>query len=108
MSEMRLFDVPAVPILTPRQQRAYDAIVAAGFDGLYTDELGAVLHPHDDDERCDFCGSSGQEVGKALRAKGLVQQRRRKAAGGDSVLVWTVAGRLDKPRVVRPGEGIPF
>jgi len=30
--------------LKPRQQAALDAITAAGYDGLHTDELGAHVH----------------------------------------------------------------
>jgi hypothetical protein len=76
---------------TERQQRAYDAIAAAGWDGLHTDEVGQAAHQH---ELCEWCGSAGMELGKALRAKGLVQQRRRKGPAGDIWMVWTVAGKI--------------
>jgi hypothetical protein len=96
----RLFDVPPIQKLTDRQQRALAAITVAGFDGLHTDELGAILHAgtytHALHDRCTFCGAAGNEVGKALRKKGLVQQRRRRAVGGDTYMVWTVAGKLSR------------
>jgi hypothetical protein len=98
---LQLFDVPATPRLTDRQQCALDAICAAGWEGLHTDELGALAHGHGPEQRCQWCGSAGQELGKALRAKGLVRQRRRKAPNGDTVTVWTVAGRLPAPEAVR-------
>jgi hypothetical protein len=100
VSEQRLFDPgPANGNLTDRQQRALDLITAAGYAGLMTDELGAALHypKHGLNDRCEFCGATGHEVGAALRARGLVQQRRRRAPGGDVYTVWTVAGDLRKP-----------
>jgi hypothetical protein len=107
----RLFDLPPASKLTDRQTVALTAITTAGYDGLHTDEVGAAVHHWQGKhpgETCEWCPSVGKEIGRRLRELGLVQQRRRKAPGGDSVLVWTVAGRLDKPRVVRPGDGIPF
>jgi hypothetical protein len=48
MSEaLQLFPLP--PHLTDRQQRALDAITAAGHDGLTSDELGQALHQHGGD-----------------------------------------------------------
>jgi hypothetical protein len=111
---LQLFDVPAVPRLTERQARANEAIKQAGYDGLHTDEVGAVVHGHADGATCQWCGSAGAELGRALRAKGLVQQRRRKAPNGDSVTVWTVAGKLPPPTAERDNgsafnrDGIPF
>lgn len=98
MTADRLFDIPPAAQLTDRQQTALAAITAAGYDGLHTDELGAHIHAwqgkHAADERCDFCGSVGRELGKRLRELGHAQQRRRKAPNGDTVTVWTVTGRL--------------
>lgn len=89
----RLFDLPAEPRLTERQQRALDLIEAAGWDGLRTDELGAALHhpKHGLNERCEFCTSAATEVGSALRRKGLVCQRRRRDSNGLVFTVWTTA-----------------
>lgn len=99
---MQLFDVPEEPKLTERQKHALEKITDAGFDGLHTEELGAIVHAftgkHPSETLCEWCGSAGLEVGKALRGKQLVQQRKRKSAGGDAVMVWTVAGKLDPPR----------
>lgn len=98
---LHLFDLPRATRLTDRQQHALEAITNAGYDGLHTDELGAIVHTftgkHDAEGLCEWCGAAGQEVGNALRGK-LVQQRRRKAVGGDTVMVWTVAGKLTPPR----------
>lgn len=109
---LHLFDLPPASNLTDRQTVALTAITAAGYDGLHTDELGAHVHAwqgkHPADETCEWDGSVGRELGVRLRELGLVQQRRRKAPGGDFVLVWTVAGRLDKPRVVPRYDDIPY
>jgi hypothetical protein len=102
IEQLALVDVPAVPKLTPRQQRGYDAIQAAGWDGLTSDEVGARVHEHQDDDRCIYCGTAGAEVGRSLRAKKLAQQRRRKAIGGDLYMVWTIAGDLKKPAATPP------
>lgn len=103
MSEaMQLFETPDEPRLTDRQAHALNAIREAGAAGLHTDELGAAVHAftgkHASDTLCEWCPQAGIEVGRALRQKGLAQQRRRKAPGGDTVTVWTVAGKL--PRAV--------
>lgn len=107
---LHLFALPPATKLTGRQQTALDAITAAGYDGLHTDEVGAAVHAwqgkHSADERCEWCGSVGQELGSRLRDLEWVQQRRRKAAGGDVVTVWTVAGRLVRP--VADRGFIPF
>lgn len=108
MTADRLFQIEPTPQLTARQQHALDAITAAGWDGLHTDEIGAHVHAwqgkHPAGERCEWDGSVGREMGNALRAKGLVQQRRRKQPGGDLVLVWTVAGKLVRPQVERADQ----
>ena len=105
--QLTLVDVPAVPKLTERQQRALDLLEQAGYDGLTSDDLGAKMHQHGDDDRCQFCGSTGNELGRALRSKGLVQQRRRRAPGGDHYMVWTVVGKLDAPRDEKP-TSVPY
>lgn len=105
---LQLFAVEPTVKLTDRQTVALDAIAAAGYDGLHTDEIGAHVHAwqgkHSAGERCEWDGSLGRELGTALRAKGLVQQRRRKQPGGDLVLVWTVAGKLVAPSVERADQ----
>lgn len=110
-AQPHLFDPPPATRLTDRQQTALDAITAAGYDGLHTDEVGAHVHAwrgkHAADETCAWCPSVGSELGKRLRHLGLVQQRRRKAPGGDTVTVWTVAGKLPRP-VERDNGFIPF
>jgi hypothetical protein len=109
-AQLALIDVAAQPRLTDRQQHALQTIQQAGWAGLHTDELGAHIHDwqrkHSSDETCEWCATSGLEVGRALRAKGLVQQRRRKAPGGDTVMVWTVSGRL--PRASSDSNEIPY
>jgi hypothetical protein len=104
MTADRLFDLPPTTRLTDRQAHALEKITDAGYDGLHTDELGAIVHAftgkHPADQLCEWCGSAGLEVGKALRGKALVQQRRRKSVGGDAVMVWTIAGKLNPPRAV--------
>lgn len=75
---------PAPRPLTDRQEAALAFIAAAGDDGLSSDDLGAHVHQwnrdqgrrgHDSDTRCTWCGSTGKELGAALRARGLVYQQ---------------------------------
>ena len=80
--------------LTERQQRAYDAIVAAGWDGIGNYDLGCAIGSH-----TDWATTNGNDVGRALKRKKLVQQRRR---GGR--MVWTVAGDLERPGAPQPGD----
>jgi hypothetical protein len=98
MSALQLFDPgPAIGALTERQNRAYEAIKETGWGGLHTEEVGQAVHQHPGDSMCEWCPSAGMELGRALRAKGLVRQRRRSAPNGDTVTVWTVAGKLPPP-----------
>lgn len=110
MSEqLTLVDVPAAPTLTSRQQRALDLITRSGHQGLESDELGAHFHRHPADQRCRFCATTGRELGRRLRADGLVQQRRRQRPAGDPYTVWTVAGKLDQPEQAGPKPGsVPY
>lgn len=98
--QLRIVDLPAdLATLTERQRRAFDGVDAAGWDGLTTDEIGALLHhpKHSLNDRCAFCGSAGAEMTRALRAKGLVRQRRRRAPGGDIYVVWTTTDATETP-----------
>lgn len=104
MTELQLFDPgPASYGLTDRQQRAYDGIKAAGVDGLTSDEIGALLHQpkHGLTDRCEFCGSAGAEVARALRNRGLIRQRRHSTPGGGFYMVWTDTDATE----ARPGPG---
>lgn len=96
-----LGDVPVDPNvkLTGRQRLALEHI--AKFDRLASDELGAFLHEerrsrtgrgHDRDERCEYCGDEGSQMGAALRAKGLVRYSRGAGTGDDSA-GWYVVDR---------------
>jgi hypothetical protein len=93
--QLRLID-PDPPALTERQQYVLEAIARAGEEGLYTEEVGALLHArnrrHGEDERCDYCGRDGRGVAEELKRKGRVAQRARPTR-------WVVAGT---PRVKRP------
>lgn len=87
MSEqLRIVDEP--PALTERQEYVLERITAAGADGLFSDEIGAVLHArkhlsmmagrlynHAADDRCEYCGRDGRGVALELKAKGRVVQR---------------------------------
>jgi hypothetical protein len=92
--QLALIDVPVIPVLTDRQQRIFDAIEHAGYDGLFTEELGALEHQrlgkHRADQTCAFCGMSGKSVARELANKGLIVQRRKPTR-------WTVAGKITKP-----------
>jgi hypothetical protein len=71
-ADLALFQTDPEPVLTARQQRAYDYLAA--HDGVTADEVGAYLHgqrdrnPHGMDTRCDWCGRDGLQV---LRSKAL-------------------------------------
>jgi len=87
---VRLFDPgPADErSLTPRQRQGLAAVRAAGWDGLTSNELGQILHAHPRGDSCGFCDSAANEVGSALRSKGLVERRGRRAANGVLYYVW--------------------
>lgn len=77
--------------LTDRQRLALDYIAAN--QPVSSDELGAVLHAdrvarggrgHVVDVRCTYCADEGSDMGRALKAKGLVFRPRK---GG-----WQLAG----------------
>jgi hypothetical protein len=79
-AQLALVDVPVVPSLTPRQQRALEVVQAAGSNGIHADELGAILHEeygrHSRDQRCQYDGSNGRQLLDRLKKDGLVKQRR--------------------------------
>lgn len=85
--QLRLLDDPKKP-LTDRQAYVLERITAAGSEGLYAEEIGAILHArkhlstmsarvynHDADDRCDYCGRDGRGVALELKKKGRVVQR---------------------------------
>lgn len=97
---------PAVK-LTERQRFALDLISDLG--PIPDDELGAHMHErkgrHSAEVRCTFCGSDGRSIGKELRRKGLVKQRRSEG--------WYVPGRKSQRAPEGSGynpatEPIPF
>lgn len=71
------------PVLTDRQRLALEYVGA--HQPVAAVELGAVLHEdraarggkgHSAAEHCAYCSDEGRAMGRALRAKGLVQERR--------------------------------
>lgn len=88
---------PAIS-LTARQRYALETIEKLG--PIPSDELGAWMHErrgkHDAGVRCQWCGDDGKGIGKELRRKGLVKQRR-----GEG---WV---RVGKPAQAREGEYDP-
>lgn len=90
--QLQLVQIPAVRTLTDRQQHLADAIHAAGWTGVTSDELGAHDHArlrkHDADDRCVYCAPDGRRLGTELRDKKLVKQSRRKREAGDPYTVW--------------------
>lgn len=100
------------PKLTVRQQRALDHVQARGAAGIHADELGALMHAdhHPPDARCDYCGTTGNELLRTLRRKGLVRYRRgRDALAG----YWQAVGaattsELQPPGMLRDDEALPF
>lgn len=77
-----LFKPPApVPItdrMTPHQRTAWQMVTSTP-GGVYADEIGARVHSHSDDERCNFCGTQGMAICRSKALRGLVI--RRKATG---------------------------
>lgn len=74
-------DVPSTPKLTAKQQHALEILIAAGPEGVTPRFLGAQIHAtwkakHTATDRCDFCGTEGTGLLKALRRKGVARQRR--------------------------------
>jgi hypothetical protein len=113
-AQLALVDVPVVPSLTPRQQRALEVVQAAGVDGIHADELGAALHAeyrkHALEARCMWCGATGQSILKALKAKGLVRYRRgnRERAGFWIHVDAPQAAVVASPGMLGPDEALPF
>jgi len=87
---VRLFDPgPADErALTPRQRQGLAAVRAAGWAGLTSNELGQILHQHPRGDSCGFCDSAANEVGSALRSKGLVERRGRRDGNRVLYYVW--------------------
>lgn len=85
--------------LTARQRFALEQVAA--HQPIPSVELGALLHEeralrggsgHTAGEACDWCATEGRNMGKALRAKGLVRERR--GAG------WVLVGFKGSTRIV--------
>lgn len=98
----RLFDPgpPDETSLTDRQKRALYAIRGAGWDGLTSEDIGALIHypKHELRDTCPFCQSTGHELGAALRQRGLVRQRRKESLLGRLFMVWVdVHAKADRP-----------
>jgi len=87
---VRLFDPgPADErTLTGRQRQGLAAVRAAGWAGLTSNELGQILHQHPRGDSCGFCDSAANEVGSALRSKGLVERRGRRDGNRVLYYVW--------------------
>lgn len=110
-AQLALVEVPATPKLTPRQTRALEHVRAAGTAGIHADELGAILHAeyrkHSSEGRCRWCGATGQDILKALKAKGLVRYRR---GSGYLPGAWLAVDAQDaKPSGMLPADqALPF
>lgn len=110
MSQPSLFDPPAAEKvekpLTERQQFVLELVQHAGSEGLAADEVGARLcarrGKHDVDDRCQWCPTSGREVLKALRRRGLVKSRRNGS--------WYALEGQVEPELLPPGmtDEIPY
>jgi hypothetical protein len=87
IEQLALIEQPATeiaePKLTDRQQFALRIVKDAGPDGVTSDEVGAAWcaqnGKHTVDTRCQWDGSNGRQVLKALEKRGLVKYRRRTA-----------------------------
>lgn len=79
MTPQTLFKPPApVPhpeTWTPNQQTAW-ALITSLPGGAFADEIGAKIHTHDNDERCNFCGQAGVALCKSKALKGHVIRRK--------------------------------
>lgn len=72
--------LPAEPKLTDQQRLVLDALTRAAADGLEPSEAGALAHSvmesrwrHGPEERCLYCAQRGNQLLRALRAKGLAK-----------------------------------
>lgn len=87
MSQLELLGgtVPVEPDvkLTERQRHALEII--GRYQPIPSDELGAHLHQeragrglkgHPAEQRCEWCGTEGAQMGAALRKRGLVTRKR--------------------------------
>jgi hypothetical protein len=106
VNQRTLVDVPATPKLRPRQAYALELLRDAGTDGLQPVILGALMHDwagrHPIGRPCDFCASTGNELLRALRRKGVARQRR-----VDGRTFWQATG-LPVERARGMSEDIPY
>jgi len=96
VTDAQLELVPKQPApLTDRQQRALDAIRRAGHEGLSGWDIGDAIGEHP-----LYCRANGVRLARALKARGLVRQRK----GGLYVAI-----DPGPPRGMLPDtEAIPF
>ena len=119
--QLALLDVAVTPKLTHRQQAALDALAQAGADGLEASEVGALLHElkadrwsHNRNDRCRFCPQTGNEVLKALAAKGLARYRRKTARAPGAWLYTGNTATIPEPQpevedgVWEHGKPVPY
>jgi hypothetical protein len=118
--QLALIPAEAKP-LTPRQQAVLEALIAAGQDGLDTDQAGAIAHElkegrwaHSRDDRCSFCGKDGRQILERLAELGHARYRRANRARSLPG-VWlatdlsSVEAASDTPRgMLSDADPIPF
>lgn len=96
----QLFEMKAAVKLTGRQAHALTVLADRG--PMRPTALGAAVHVwngrHPEDARCDYCKSTGNELLRALRKKGVARQRR-----VDGRMVWQAVGAVEPM-----GGEIPF
>ncbi len=67
--------VPVTHAMTPNQLVAWQLICSTP-GGVYADEIGAKVHTHDDDQRCEYCATTGTSLCRSKRLRGLVIRRK--------------------------------
>jgi hypothetical protein len=92
VSQLPLVDVPAVPVLTARQESAWTYLKSRA-GGCTTVELGAYLHAlrgkHPDSQPCLYCGSEALSVLRSKALRPLVIHRRTRG-------VWEPRAKADR------------
>lgn len=67
--------VPHPDTWTDAQQQAW-ALITTTPGGVWADEVGARVHAHSDDERCDFCATRGKQLARSAALAPHVVKRR--------------------------------
>lgn len=109
LADLVIADVDQAPRLTDRQQFALQQLRGAGGEGLHADELGALLCErngrHPAGTRCVYDGQNGNQILRALRAKGLAGYRRGRGQTPGAWISTTASVQVAKPEPPADHDG---